>query len=107
MKNFQISLTLTRADTMVIPARARLPNYSTDKLKIMGELMDNLEEMGVLAKPEEVGVVPVFVVHSLLMPKPGKGEWRLVSEFTLLNIHIRKLQNVAPTIRMLGNHCKV
>ena len=79
--------------------RARLPNYSTDKLKIMGELMDNLEEMGVLAKPEDVGVVPAFVVPSLLMPKPGRGEWRLVSDFTPLNIHIRKFQNVAPTIQ--------
>ena len=33
------------------------------------------------------------------MPKPEKDEWRLVSDFTPLNIHIRKLQNVAPTIQ--------
>ena len=61
--------------------------------------MDELEAMGVLAKPEEKGVVPAFVVPSLLQPKPEKGEWRLVSYFTPLNIHIRKFQNVAPTIQ--------
>ena len=46
--------------------KARLPNYSSDKLKIMANLMDDLEAMGVLAKPEEVGVVPAFVVPSML-----------------------------------------
>lgn len=65
----------------------------------MGNLMDDLEEMGVLAKPEDVGVVPAFVVPSLLTPKPDTGEWRLVSDFTPLNIHIRKLQTVSPTIQ--------
>ena len=79
--------------------KARLPHYSTDKLKIMAKLMDDLENMGVLSKPEDVGVSPSFVVPSLLMPKPEKGEWRLVSDFTPLNIHIRKYQNVSPTIQ--------
>ena len=79
--------------------KARLPHYSADKLKIMAKLMDELETMGVLAKPEQVGVTPAFVIPSLLTPKPGKGEWRLVSDFTPLNIHIRKFQNVSPTIQ--------
>ena len=79
--------------------KARLPNYTADKLKLMAELMDKLESMGVLAIPEEMGVVPAFVVPSLLMPKPEKGEWRLVSDFTPLNIHIRKFQTVSPTIQ--------
>ena len=78
--------------------KARLPHYSADKMKIMGQLMDDLELMGVLAKPEAVGVTPAFVVPSLLTPKPEKGEWRLVSDFTPLNIHIRKFQNVSSTI---------
>ena len=79
--------------------KARLPNYSADKLKLMAKLMDDLESMGVLAKPEDMGIVPAFVVPSLLMPKPEKGEWRLVSDFTPLNIHIRKFQTVNPTIQ--------
>ena len=78
--------------------KARLPNYSSEKLKLMAEQMDKMEEMGVLAKPENVGVVPAFVVPSLLVPKPEKGEWRVVSDFTPLNIHIRKFETIAPGI---------
>ena len=78
--------------------KARLPNYSHEKLKIMGNLMDKMENMGVLAKPEDVGVSPSFVVPSLLVPKAEKDEWRLVSDFTPLNNHIRKFETVAPGI---------
>ena len=68
-------------------------------LKIMAEKMDKLEEWGVLIKPEEIGVVPEFVVASMLMPKAEKREWRLVTDFTPLNIHIKKLETAAPTIK--------
>ena len=78
--------------------KARLPNYSSEKLKLMADQMDKMEEMGVLARPENVGVVPAFVVPSLLVPKPEKGEWRLVSDFTPLNIHIRKFETISPGI---------
>ena len=78
--------------------RAHLPNYSYEMLRVMGEKMDKLEDWGVLVKPEDIGVVPEFVVPSMLTPKPEKGEWRLVTDFTSLNIHIKKLETVAPTI---------
>ena len=83
--------------------RAHLPNYSADMLKILGDKMDKLEEWGVLVKPEDIGVVPEFVVPSMLMPKPEKGEWRLVTDFTPLNIHIKKLETIAPTIQEAKN----
>ena len=54
--------------------RAHLPNYSYEMLKIMGEKMDKLEDWGVLVKPEDIGVVPEFVVPSMLTPKPEKGD---------------------------------
>ena len=60
--------------------------------------MDKLEDWGVLVRPEDIGVVPEFVVPSMLTPKPEKGEWRLVTDFTPLNIHIKKLETVVPTI---------
>ena len=78
--------------------KARFPNYSHEKLKTMAELMDTMESMGVLAKPEDVGIVPSFVVPSLLVPKPGKNEWRFVSDFTPLNIHIKKFETISPGI---------
>ena len=66
--------------------RAHLPKYSHDMLKIMGEKMDKLEQWGVLSKPEDIGVVPEFVLPSMLVPKPEEGEWRLVTDFTPLNV---------------------
>ena len=57
-----------------------------------------MENMGVLQTPEKAGVVPTFVVPSMLRPKSEPGEWRCVSDFTPLNIHIKKLQTVNPTI---------
>ena len=79
--------------------RAHLPNYSHEMLQILAAKMDKLEEWGVLKTPEEIGVVPEFVVPSMLLPKPEKGEWRLVTDFTPLNTHIKKLGTVAPTIQ--------
>ena len=60
--------------------------------------MDKLENWGVLRKPEDLGIVPEFVLPSMLTPKTEKGEWRLVTDFTPLNIHIKKLEVVSPTI---------
>ena len=51
-------------------------------LQILGDKMDKLEEWGVLKKTEDIRVVPEFVVPSMLLPKPEKGEWRLVIDFT-------------------------
>ena len=79
--------------------RSHLPKYTHDMLKIMGDKMDKLEEWGVLKKPEDIGVVPEFVVPSMLLPKTERGEWRLVTDFTPLNIHIKKLETTAPTIK--------
>ena len=79
--------------------RAHLPNYSHEMLQILAAKMDKLENWGVLKKPEDLGIVPEFVVPSMLLPKPEKGEWRLVTDFTPLNTHIKKLETVAPTIQ--------
>ena len=79
--------------------KAYLPKYNHDMLTVMAEKMDKLEEWGVLKKPEDIGVVPEFVLPSMLMPKTEKGEWRLVTDFTPLNIHIKKLETVSPTIK--------
>ena len=78
--------------------RARIPSYPHDKLQLMGKLMDDMEQMGVLQTPEEAGVVPVFVVPSMLHPKAEPNQWRVVSDFTPLNIHLKKLPTVSPTI---------
>ena len=54
-------------------------------MKILAEKMDTLESWGVLQKPENIGVIPEFVVPSMLTPKPDSDEYRLVTDFTSLN----------------------
>ena len=41
-------------------------------------------------KPEDLGIVPLHVVPSMLVPKAEQGEYRVVSDFNSLNIHLRK-----------------
>ena len=60
--------------------KARIPNYPHEKLRLMGKLMDDMETMGVLQTPESAGVVPTFVVPSMLRPKSEPGQWRCVRD---------------------------
>ena len=80
--------------------KSYLPRYSHEMLKVLGDKMDTLESWGVLRKPEDLGIVPEFVVPSLLVPKPDtKNEYRLVTDFTSLNKYIKKLPTVSPSIQ--------
>ena len=65
--------------------------------QILANKMDLLESWNVLAKPEDVGVVPVFVCPSMVVPKEN-GDWRMVTDFTSLNKHILKPAALSPTI---------
>ena len=80
------------------PIKARLPNYSYDKMLLQAREMDKMEKYGVLVKPETIGVVPLHVVPSMLVPKPEPGEYRVVSDFNSLNVHIKKPEVILQTI---------
>ena len=54
--------------------------------KILAEKMDLLESWGVLCEPEKLGVSVEFVSPSMLVPKPEKGEYRVVTDFSALNL---------------------
>ena len=60
--------------------KARLPSYSTDKLNLLQDKMDELEQLGVLARPEDLGVKIEHVSPSFLVKKPD-GTHRLVTAF--------------------------
>ena len=61
--------------------------------------MDELLELGILARPETIGVTPMFTSPSMLVPKPdAEGGWRFVTDFTQLNNYIRKMPTSSPTI---------
>ena len=80
-----------------------LPNYTEEMKRIQSDLMDKLMAYGVLQRPEDVGVTPEVVSPSLLVPKSEPGEYRLVTDFSSLNKHIRKYPSTSPTIAEAKN----
>ena len=76
-----------------------LPKYSHEMMHLLAEKMDTLERWGVLRKPEDLGIVPEFVVPSMLTPKTEPNQYRLVTDFTALNKFIKKLPTISPNIQ--------
>ena len=70
--------------------KARLPAYSSDKMQLLQQKMDELEEMGVLAKPESVGVTIEYASPSFLVKKTD-GDHRLVTAFNTIGTYARPL----------------
>ena len=78
--------------------RTHIPNYSPAMNSILAQKMDLLESWGVLVEPERIGVSVEYVSPSLLVPKPDSGEYRLVTDFSSLNLHLKKVPNTSATI---------
>ena len=78
--------------------KTRIPNYSPPMNKILAEKMDLLESWGVLVQPETMGVNVEFISPSMLVPKPDSNEYRLVTDFSALNVFLKKVPNTSPTI---------
>ena len=77
--------------------KARLPSYSHDKMVAMANIMDEMEQWGVLKKPHDLGVTVRNVHTSYLIPKTD-GSYRFVTDFTSLLPFIGKLEVISPTI---------
>ena len=79
--------------------KAYVPRYSKEMTDKLAAKMDELLLSGVLAKPEDIGVTPMFVSPSMLVPKPGSnGDYRMVTDLTKLNSFIRKAPAISPGI---------
>ena len=79
-------------------SRTHIPNYSPSMNAILTEKMDLLESWGVLIEPERAGVQVEFISPSMLVPKPEKGEFRLVTDFSALNVYLKRVPNTSATI---------
>ena len=77
--------------------KARLPQYSHEKLVEMSLMMDQMEEWGVLKKPHELGITVKNVHTSYLVPK-SDGKYRFVTDFTSLLPFIGKVEVISTTI---------
>ena len=83
--------------------KVRVPNYSKDMNNKLADRMDELEDMGVLAFPESIGVEVAFLSPSFLIPKDrdvpeDKLEYRLLTDFSHLNTFIKKPVSLSQTI---------
>ena len=93
----QVNCALTLSGNPPPSTKPRIPNYSEEKLNIMADIMDKMENWGVLVKPEKIGVVPTNIHPCILVPKEG-GKYRLVTDFRSIQSHIIQLPTVMPTI---------
>jgi hypothetical protein len=60
--------------------KAHLPSYNSTKMNLLQSKMDELENMGVLARPEDVNIKIECVSPSFLVKKPN-DDYRLVTAF--------------------------
>lgn len=77
------------------PRKGKLPLYNHVNLQQLQIEADKLEQLGVLAKPEDVGVQVKFVSPSFLVKKPNGG-FRFVTAFNNLGQYAR----ILPTANM-------
>ena len=92
-----VNCALSYSSTPPPSVKPRLPNYSQEKLKILANIMDDMEKWGVLAKPESLGIVPTHVHPCILVPKES-GKHRLVTDFRSIQSHILPVPSVMPTV---------
>ena len=93
-----VSNTIEFASTPPPNSKAYVPRYSKEMTDKLACKMDELLELGVLVKPEDLGCTPMFVSPSMLVPKPGSKDFRMVTDFTNLNSFIRKMPATSPGI---------
>ena len=97
--------TVNMGPTLPPQRKGRLPQYNRDKLSELQDKFDELENLGVFCKPENVGVVAEYLNPSFLVKKP-KGGHRLVTAFTEVGRYAKPQPSVMPdvdsTLRSLG-----
>ena len=71
------------------PRKGQLPLYNQEKFDVLQNEADKLEEIGVIGRPEVLGVNVKHVSPSFLVNKPETGTYRFVTAFTELAQYIR------------------
>ena len=77
--------------------KGKLPQYSRDKLTQVQEHMDKLEDFGVLAKPESLGITVEYLNPSFLVKK-SENSYRLVTAFTEVGKYCKTQPTLLPTV---------
>ena len=77
--------------------KGRTPQYSTDKLEELQHKFDELEELGVFARPEAVGVNVEYLNPSFLIKK-ASGGYRLVTAFADVGRYSKPQPSLMPDV---------
>ena len=85
--------------------KGKVPQYSKDKLHELQAKCDELERLGVLRKPEDIGITPEYLNPSFLVKKPSGG-FRLVTSFGEVAQYSKPqpalMPNVNATLQSIG-----
>ncbi len=85
--------------------KGKVPQYSRDKLVELQQKMRDLEDMGILVKPEDVNVSVEYLNPSFLVRKPNGGT-RLVTAFGEVGQYSKPqpslMPNVESTLQNIG-----
>ena len=86
--------------------KGRVPQYNRHNLLELQEKCDDLEKAGILAIPEEIGVVVEYLNPSFLVKKPSGGK-RFVTAFAEVGRYSKPQPSLMPdvesTLRIIGS----
>jgi len=77
--------------------KGRLPHYNRDTLQELQHKFDELESVGVFAKPEDVNVTVEYLNMSFLVRKPNGGS-RLVTNFAEVGQYSKPQPSLMPNV---------
>lgn len=77
--------------------KGRVPQYSKNQLVTLQQKFDELENIGVFKRPEDVGITVEYVNPSFLIKKPN-GSFRLVTAFADVGRYSKPQPSLMPDI---------
>ena len=88
--------------------KCHIPSYNQEKLRLLQNKMDELEDLGVLARPEDIGINVEHVSPSFLVKKPNSGDYRLVTAFNSVAAYAKSVPTKASScddvLRFIARH---
>ena len=95
-KSGVIRASVCMGNNLPAPKKGKIPCYNSNNLTLLQEKFDELVELGVLSRPEEVNVDVIHTSPSFLVKKSDSGH-RMVTSFVELNKYLRPLPTTMTT----------
>ena len=96
-KSGNIEATVNMGPSLPPQRKGRLPQYNTSLLNELQQKIDELEDIGVFAKPEEAGVTVEYLNICFLIKKPSGGH-RLVTSFGEVASYSKPQPSLMPNV---------